>query len=625
LNNKFIKIIRKEIEIRNFNYQKLPLINQFFYVEYLKMPQICIMIFSSLKIIDSVIVNKNEIIFDVMTIFRKVIFIGIFVGLCSTALFSQTYKYRYLYNKLPFQMAEVSEPIIPDTEISVCSYGGVGDGIALNTEAFKKAIDALSAQGGGKLIVPAGIWFTGPIVLKSNINLHLNKGAVILFSPDFSLYPLVKTNFEGLDTRRCQSPISGVNLVNIAITGEGSINGSGHAWRPLKKSKVTEAKWKEVVKSGGVLKNAGYWFPSAGSLKGEAMSDMNVPRKEMTDSQWNEVRDFLRPVMISLIECKNVKLQGVLFENSPSWNIHPLMCENVIIDGIFARNPGYAQNGDGLDIESCKNVILVNSTFDVGDDGICIKSGKDAEGRKRARPAENIIVDNCKVFQGHGGFVVGSEMSGGVRNISVSNCEFLGTDVGLRFKSNRGRGGVVENIYISDIYMMDIATDSFLFDLFYGGKSASEALEDGSANATESKVYPVTDETPCFRNIYVKNLVSRNARRAMFFNGLPEMNISNINLENAVITSQVGAELVEADGVKFTHVEIVPTQGPAYILKNVKNFSATKLEYPAQLQQPINISGNKTKNILLPFESKNKNLVLLSEKADSKEIKFLKQ
>jgi len=560
-----------------------------------------------------------------MTIFRKVIFIGIFVGLCSTALFSQTYKYRYLYNKLPFQMAEVSEPIIPDTEISVCSYGGVGDGIALNTEAFKKAIDALSAQGGGKLIVPAGIWFTGPIVLKSNINLHLNKGAVILFSPDFSLYPLVKTNFEGLDTRRCQSPISGVNLVNIAITGEGSINGSGHAWRPLKKSKVTEAKWKEVVKSGGVLKNAGYWFPSAGSLKGEAMSDMNVPRKEMTDSQWNEVRDFLRPVMISLIECKNVKLQGVLFENSPSWNIHPLMCENVIIDGIFARNPGYAQNGDGLDIESCKNVILVNSTFDVGDDGICIKSGKDAEGRKRARPAENIIVDNCKVFQGHGGFVVGSEMSGGVRNISVSNCEFLGTDVGLRFKSNRGRGGVVENIYISDIYMMDIATDSFLFDLFYGGKSASEALEDGSANATESKVYPVTDETPCFRNIYVKNLVSRNARRAMFFNGLPEMNISNINLENAVITSQVGAELVEADGVKFTHVEIVPTQGPAYILKNVKNFSATKLEYPAQLQQPINISGNKTKNILLPFESKNKNLVLLSEKADSKEIKFLKQ
>jgi polygalacturonase len=559
-----------------------------------------------------------------MSIFKRIFFTMIFVGLVSGSLFSGNYKYEYLYQDLPFQMAEVHEPVFPDTEMSVCSYGGVGDGTTINTAAFKKAIDELSAKGGGKLIVPAGIWFTGPIVLKSNINLHLNKGAVILFSPDFRLYPLVKTIFEGLETRRCQSPISGMNLTNVAITGEGSINGSGNAWRPLKKGKVIESKWKEVVKSGGVLKDPGYWFPSIGSLKGEKMSDMNVPRGEMTDSQWNEVKDFMRPVMISLTGCKNVKLQGVLFENSPGWNIHPLMCENLIIDGIFARNPAYAQNGDGLDIESCKNVLVVNSTFDVGDDGICIKSGKDAEGRKRARAAENIIVDNCKVFQGHGGFVVGSEMSGGVRNISVSNCEFLGTDVGLRFKSNRGRGGVVENIYVRDIYMLDITTDSFLFDLYYGGKSASEALEDGSQNAAESATVPVTEETPCFRNIYVKNLVSRNARRAMFFNGLPEMNISNINLENAVITSQFGAELVEADGVKFTHVNITPTQGPAYILKNVKNFSATKLEYPAELQQPINISGNKTKNISLPLISENKSLVQWSEKIDAKEIKFIK-
>jgi polygalacturonase len=559
-----------------------------------------------------------------MAIFKRLFFLMIFVGLCSNALFSGNYKYGYLYNKLPFQMAEVMEPVFPDTEISVCSYGGVGDGITLNTEAFKKAIEALSAKGGGELVVPAGVWFTGPIVLKSNINLHLNKGAVILFSPDLKLYPLIKTIFEGLETRRCQSPITGVNLVNVAITGAGSINGSGQAWRPLKKAKVTEAKWKEVVKSGGILKDPGYWFPSVGSLKGEKMSEMNVARGEMTDSQWTEVKDFMRPVMISLTECKNVKLQGVLFENSPGWNIHPLMCENVIIDGIFARNPAYAQNGDGLDIESCKNVLLVNSTFDVGDDGICIKSGKDAEGRKRARAAEFIIVDNCKVFQGHGGFVVGSEMSGGVRNISVSNCEFLGTDVGLRFKSNRGRGGVVENIYVRDIYMLDITTDSFLFDLYYGGKSASEALEDGSQDSSDSNVVPVTEETPCFRNIYVKNLVSRNARRAMYFNGLPEMNIANINLENAVITSQFGAELVEADGVKFTHVEVIPAQGPAYILKNVKNFSATKLEYPTQLQQPISILGNKTKNITLPFISQNKNLVQWSEKIDAREIKFIK-
>jgi polygalacturonase len=559
-----------------------------------------------------------------MSTLKRVILAGLLVCLFSNSLFAENHKYGYLYQNLPFQMIQVPEPQIPDTEVSVTTYGGVGDGIKLNTDAFRKAIDALSAKGGGKLIVPAGIWFTGPIVLKSNINLHLAEGAVILFSPDFALYPLVKTSFEGLETYRCQSPLSGKNLVNVAITGEGTINGSGQAWRPLKRSKVTDAKWKEVTSSGGVLKNPDYWFPTEKALKGESLSDMNVPRGLQTEKDWNDVKDFLRPVMISLTGCKNVMLQGVLFENSPSWNIHPLMCENLIIDGIFARNPGYAQNGDGLDVESCKNVLVVNSTFDVGDDGICIKSGKDEDGRKRAMPAENIIVDNCTVFQGHGGFVVGSEMSGGVRNVSVSNCKFLGTDVGLRFKSTRGRGGVVENIYINNVYMLDIVTDSFLFDLFYGGKSASEALEDGSQNANEPATLPVTVETPCFRNIYVKNLVSRNARRALFFNGLPEMNISNINLENATISARFGAELAESDGVKFTNVNIIPTQGPAYILKNVKNFSATGLGFPEQMQQPVSVTGTKSKNIVLPFSAKNKNLVKISEKVNIKEIKFLK-
>jgi len=555
---------------------------------------------------------------------KKIIIGGCFLFLSSNAVFSGNTDYDYLYKDLGFSMNKVQLPEFPATEVSLAAYGAVGDGITLNTEAFKKAIQALSAKGGGKLVIPRGIWFTGPIELKSNINMHLDKGSVILFTPDLNAYPLVNTIFEGLSTRRCQSPVSGRDLVNVAITGEGSINGSGQAWRPLKKAKVTEAKWQELTRSGGIFKSKDYWYPSAKSLKGQEMSDMNVPNGNLSEKEWNDIKDFLRPVMISLVECKNVLLQGVLFENSPSWNIHPLMCENVIIDHVFARNPEYAQNGDGLDIESCKNVLVVNSTFDVGDDGICIKSGKDEEGRKRGRATENVIVDNCKVFQGHGGFVVGSEMSGNVRNISVSNCEFLGTDVGLRFKSNRGRGGVVENIYINNIYMLNIVTDSFLFDLYYGGKSSSESLSDTTGGTKDAVLVPVTEETPCFRNIYVKNLVSRNARRAMFFNGLPEMNISNINLENAVITSKLGAELVESDGVKFKNVTVNPTQGPAFILKNVKNFSATGLKYPAGLQQPFNINGVNTKNITLPLAPENKSLVSCSEKIDSKEIIFIK-
>ncbi|OJV90805.1 MAG: glycoside hydrolase [Bacteroidia bacterium 44-10] len=510
------------------------------------------------------------------------------------------YKYAYLYDDLPFDMPHIQPPAFPDNQINIADFGANPNGIVLNTDAFEKAMEALSQKGGGTLIVPKGLWFTGPIVFQSNINMHLEKGALILFSPDFSLYPLAETIFEGLDTRRCQSPISGKNLENIAITGEGSINGYGEAWRPLKKEKVSEQKWKEVIAPGGVIHNGDYWFPTEGSLKGYLMSDMNVPRHNMTEEEWLEVKDFLRPVMISFIECKNVYLQGVLFENSPAWNIHPLMCENVIIDGIYVKNPSYSQNGDGLDLESCVNSIVVNSIFDVGDDAICIKSGKDEDGRRRARPTENLIVDNCKVFHGHGGFIVGSEMSGGVKNISVTNCHFLGTDVGLRFKSTRGRGGVVENIYISDIYMYNIVTESFLFDLYYGGKSASESLSDGDMTLPEGDEFPVTEETPVFRNIYVKNLVSRNARRAMLFNGLPEMNIENVNLENAFITARYGARLSESKDVSFKNVTVIPEEGAAYKLNNVKNFQGDNLAFEInRTQKAASITGSRNAGIHL--------------------------
>jgi len=504
-------------------------------------------------------------------------------------------KYEYLYKNLPFDMPVLQAPAFPNNQVNLKDYGGIPNGIDLNTSAFEKAFDALSKKGGGTLIVPSGIWFTGPIVFKSNVNLHLERGALILFSPDHDLYPLVNTVYEGLDTRRCQSPISGRNLENIAITGEGSINGSGEAWRPLKKGRVSEEYWNKVVKSGGVLKNPKYWFPNEQSLLGEEMN-ANTPKKGMTDEEWLSVKNYLRPVMISFIECKNVLLEGVLFENSPAWNIHPLMCENVIIDNIMVRNPYYSQNGDGIDLESCVNSIIINSSFDVGDDAICIKSGKNEDGRRRARPTVNLIVNNCKVFHGHGGFVVGSEMSAGVWNIKVSDCQFLGTDVGLRFKAGRGRGGIVENIYIDNINMFNISTEAFLFDLYYGGKPMDVPP-------------PVDETTPLFRNIYVKNLTARNVRRAMFFNGLPEMNISNINVDSTIISSKVGAELKETDGIKFSNLEIISEQGPALILHNVKNMELNNFKYSDGLTEVIQISGKNNKNINLPASIKAKEII----------------
>ena len=552
---------------------------------------------------------------------QLILFAFVIISCSNKQTDNSSYKYDYLYSDLPFGMPKIEIPTFPDKRVNLLDFGGNPDGITLNTAAFADAIQDLSEKGGGILIVPKGVWFTGPIVFRSNINMHLEKGALILFSPDFNLYPLVETVFEGLDTRRCQSPISGRNLENIAITGEGSINGSGEAWRPLKKEKVTESHWKKVVASGGVVRGDNYWFPSEASLKGHEMSDMNVPRQEMTEDEWMAIRDFLRPVMVSFIECRNLYLQGVLFENSPAWNIHPLMCENVIVDGIIVRNPSYSQNGDGMDLESCVNSIIVNSLFDVGDDAICIKSGKDEDGRRRGRPTENLIVDNCKVFHGHGGFIVGSEMSGDVRNISVKNCQFLGTDVGLRFKSNRGRGGVVENIYISDIYMFNITTDSFLFDLYYGGKSASESLADGDTTPTDEQLHQVTEKTPLFRNIYVKNLVSRNARRAMFFNGLPEMNIANINLENAFITSRYGAELSESTDISFKNVTVLADEGPAFQFHNVKNFNSEGLGFnKGSSEKMIEIEGAKTAG--MSFTALSEDRVEITPDVDMKQVIF---
>ena len=484
-------------------------------------------------------------------------------------------EFDYLYENLPFEMARVSRPQIPDREVSVSDFGGVGDGIAMNTDAFKSAIEHLVSIGGGRVVVPEGIWLTGPVTLKDNIELHVTPNAVILFSPDRDLYPVIETVFEGLDTKRCIAPINADGAKNIAITGGGTIDGSGDSWRQVKKSKMTASQWKELLASGGFTDKTGsVWYPDSSSYRGSMVSDaFNVPQGLETDEEWESVKTYLRPVLIGLKECENVLLEDVLFQNSPCWNIHPLMCRNVIINNITVRNPWYSQNGDGIDIDSCEDVLLINSSFDVGDDAICIKSGKDEDGRRRARPCRNLIVDNCIVFHGHGGFVVGSEMSGGVENISVTNCSFLGTDVGLRFKSCRGRGGVVKNIHIEDIVMTDIPAEPLLFDLHYGGKSALEAAEDGQGSEFDIEYVPADETTPEFREIYIRNITCNGAGRAMYFNGIPEKHISGIKVENCNIVADRGADIRYSDGVELKNVGIIQAEGPGYSVINCKNVS----------------------------------------------------
>lgn len=484
-----------------------------------------------------------------------------------------------VYEGLPFEMQQVEQPVFPEYSVNITDFGAVDDGKTLNTEAINNAIKDVNSKGGGKVVIPAGLWLTGPIELKSNVNLYTEQNSLILFTDDFNAYPILETSFEGLETRRCQSPISAWNAENIAITGYGVFDGSGDSWRPVKKGKMTASQWKSLLASGGVVEND-VWYPTAGSLKGaKACKEFNNPEGIETDEEWNEIRPWLRPVLLNIVKSKKVLLEGVTFKNSPSWCLHPLSCEHITIKDVKVFNPWYSQNGDALDLESCNYALIINNVFDAGDDAICIKSGKDEDGRKRGEPCQNVIVKNNVVLHGHGGFVVGSEMSGGVKNIYVSDCTFLGTDVGLRFKSTRGRGGVVENIHIHNINMIDIPHEALLFDLFYGGKGAGEETEEELIARMKTAIPPVTEETPAFRDIYISGITANGVGRAMFFNGLPEMPIRNIDIKDVQITNaKAGIVISQAENVTIDNAN-VETEGEVLKVRFAKNVKVNGEEF----------------------------------------------
>ncbi|WP_291099914.1 MULTISPECIES: glycoside hydrolase family 28 protein [unclassified Flavobacterium] len=518
---------------------------------------------------------------------------------CSKNIVANKSESNETYKNIEFKMVKVKEPSIPNNMVNIKDFGATSGGYVLNTKAFADAIDAVSKKGGGKVIIPPGIWLTGPIILKSNIELHAETGALIKFSTNKDLYPIIETSFEGLNTWRCISPIYGKNIENVAITGNGVWDGSGEVWRLVKKSKLTESQWKKLIASGGVLNDKkDSWYPSQQYLNASKNADQNIRLDLKTKEDFEAIRDFLRPVMVSIQNSKRVLLDGPVFQNSPAWCIHPLMIEDLIVRNVTVRNPWFSQNGDGLDVESCKNVLVENSSFDVGDDAICIKSGKDKDGRDRGIPCENIIVRNNIVYHGHGGVTVGSEMSGGVKNLHVSNCTFMGTDVGLRFKSNRGRGGIVENIFISDIFMTDIPSQAISFDLYYGGKSIAETLAEGG-NQISTKMVPVNEETPQFKNISIKNITISGAYQAVFLQGLPEMNLQNIEISNLIGKADKGFSIIDANGIKLSNIKLDIKDSNVFDIYNGKNMSFNNIEFNSTSPKAVTINGAACENIEL--------------------------
>ncbi|HSY19419.1 MAG TPA: glycoside hydrolase family 28 protein [Candidatus Acidoferrales bacterium] len=458
-------------------------------------------------------------------------------------------------------------PKIPANTVSLADFG-TGDGKTLNTEAFEKAFTALAENGGGKLIVPPGIWLTGPVHLRSHTELHLERGALIQFSRDYQLYPLAIIDMKGEKEVDSTSPISAINVEDVAITGPGIIDGGGDAWRPLKKDKLGDADWKALVKSGGVLDDKGAtWYPNREVMTGAKVVEGLRKANSLDLAAYEPGHQFLRPKMVRFIGCQRVLLQDTTFQNPPNWTLNPALCDDVAILNVQVRNLPTAQNSDALDLESCRHALIRGCTFDVGDDGICIKSGKDAAGRRIGVPTEDVLVEGCTVYHAHGGFTIGSEMSGGVRNLRVDNCTFMGTDIGLRFKSMRGRGGVVEKIYVSNIRMTDIPGDAINFNLYYGGRSPL----DESAGDAETNLPPVTEATPQFRDIHIENVICRGAKKAIVLEGLPEMAIRDISLKNVSITSQSGVEVTDAENITFENVRVENKTGDALKTVRVKN------------------------------------------------------
>lgn len=432
------------------------------------------------------------------------------IAACAALLYAplasaQTADYSAAYEGSPVEMAKVAAPTFAANEVSVTEFGAKGDGLTLCTDAFKQAIKKVVKAGGGTVIVPQGVWLTGPIVLKSNVRLHVEEGAIISFSPDRGLY--VKEN-----SKRVYACVSASKAQNIAITGRGIIDGNGKYWRPVKRAKVSDTEWKEFKRMGGTETDGGkLWFPFA--LK-------NV--KDLTSAPEDE--EAVRNDLVNFRDCENILIQGVTLQNAPRFHLHPCQSSNIIIDGVTVRCPWNAQNGDGIDLSSCQRVLITRSTVDVGDDGICMKAGAGEKGVKEG-PVADVLIQDCHVFHAHGGFVVGSEFSGGIERLVVRRCSFAGTDTGLRFKSAVGRGGKIKDMVISDIAMNDIKGEAVVFSCTYVDKKYKV---DDSAAAAAQELKPFTPE---FSNILIDRIVCREAATA-------------IKAEGAVFTDEATGQAV---------------------------------------------------------------------------------
>lgn len=410
----------------------------------------------------------------------------------------------------------------------VTKFGAKMDGTPC-TSAIQKAIRRAAEHGGGTVYFPAGVFLTGPIHLQNHITLYLDAGAVLKFSTNLDDYlPMVPTRYEGIEITNFSPLVYAENATDIAIQGRGTLDGQGAPWW---------TRWHEVRRNAG---------PQQDPDKYRAEFSRLNPHPLVAENYHTLERGFLRPAFIQPRNCTNVLIEGVTIVNSPFWTITPLYCEDVTIQSVIIQNPSNSPNTDGIDPDSCRNVHISNCQISVGDDCITIKSGRDADGRRVGRPAVNYTISNCTMASGHGGVVIGSEMSGGVKNISIANCIFDGTQRGIRIKSARGRGGVVEDVRVSNIVMRHISHEALVITTFY----------------EQSNPEPFSQRTPVFRNIHISG-VTGDAKIAGDFSGLAEMPLDGISVSDMELDAESGISIVDARNISFHNVVVNTLAGPA--------------------------------------------------------------
>ncbi len=405
----------------------------------------------------------------------------------------------------------------PAKVLSVKDFGAAGDGVTMDTAAIAKAIAAGAKAGGAVISFPPGSYATGAIRLESNITLDLATGATLAFSTDPRDYPLVKTRWEGTECMNYSPLIYADECENIAITGEGTIDGRGARWWAWSNANGDKALAK--LRSDGAAGT-----PVAQRVFGDRMPG-------------------LRPPLIEAMSCQNVLLEGVTIRQSPFWTVHPVYCENVVVRRVTIEGTG--PNTDGVDVDSCKNVLIERSTIDTGDDCVAIKSGRDADGRRVGLPADNVTVRYCTMRDGHAGVAIGSETSGGVRNVLVTDCTFSGTSFGVRLKTQRGRGGVVENVVYKNLAIDRVPQDAISINMQY----ENPPVEKESAR------------TPVFRNITVEDVTATDCGKAATVMGLSESPIEGLVLKNLKLWAKEGINVTHADGVVVKDVKVNGKEG----------------------------------------------------------------